>query len=96
MNTQLQRRTFYARMFSCLRVLKDVRDNLLEDLNFSLDGSDGEIELTNLRVETLLKLDIDRHLEALEEVTRRMLFEENTRLFTVTSLKILAFQRQLN
>lgn len=48
----VQRIKFYARINSCLRPLQDVRSNLLEDLIFSQDGSNVEIELTNPRVET--------------------------------------------
>lgn len=53
-------------MYLYLRALKVIGDNFSEDLNFLRNGFDVEIELTNLRVETILKQ--DRHLEALEEV----------------------------
>lgn len=61
----------------------------MDDLIFSRDGANNASNLVDLRVETLLKL--DRHLGALEEVTCGMLFDENTRMFTVITTKILAF-----
>lgn len=84
---------FMLAFFSGLRALKNVRDNLEKDLNCSRARSDVEEQLTNMGVETLIK--IARYLEAIEEVTHRMIFDETTKLFIITTIKILTFQTQL-
>lgn len=78
MDTPVQRRTFNARLFSCLRAE-----------NFSNDAID--VQLINVRVQTIRKL--ERHLESIEEVTRRMHFQENTRLLTVLNIIFFCYLR---
>lgn len=91
MESPAYRHIFYARVLSCLRALKDMRDKLEDGEKLSRDGVD--VDIVNLRVETTRKL--GRHLEAIEEVPCRMLFGVNLRLFTEITLKILSFQTQL-
>lgn len=93
MDSPCSRRKFYALNYTCLRILRTVSNNLIQNLNFSLDGSDIDLEKTLLRVNSLSK--IERSLEELKEVTCCMLFEEDCKLFTIISIILIAFQKTL-